>query len=249
MKELFLSLLNNQVFLSAAGAALGGFVGVVAFFLIRFIVELCRLKPKHIQTYKCANELNQGQSNEMDGELLHHHGKRIAIGEDYKKVGARNPVWEWTKDPVGRTPIGASIIYGPYSTDPTEPGLYNATFVIKGIGFSKPAEIIKDLILLELDANKIIPGYFPSNATVAVIEQHQKMSRRFIRVSDLAKRGCWWKSGWHKFKIRFYSDGQGTWEYRIYPYSENIDQQGSNVRILFDSIIIHKTNKFLLPWA
>ena len=94
-------------------------------------------------------------------------------------------------------------------TDPTEPGLYTATFIIKGMGFSKPEEITKDLILLKLDVNKTIPGYMVANMQLNIIPQQYEVARRFVHVSDLAK------GGWRKYKVPFYSNGQGIWEYRI----------------------------------
>ena len=138
---------------------------------------------------------------------------------------------------------GDAVIYGPYSTDFPEPGLYSATFVLRGIGFTKPAEIIDDLILLEVDVFKTIPSQsFPAPGV-----QH-KVMRRFIRVSQLAE------GGWKKFHLRFYSDGRGLWEYRVFAYDgldnkpDNIVTFGSQIRILFDKIIIRKINKFSLPW-
>lgn len=237
-------LLKDTTFLSAVGAAVGGFIGVVLFFIIRIGVELCRLKSKEVHSYKCGNELNQGQQNEVDGELLHHHGRRVADKSEYESLDAKNPLWEWSRNAVGRG-AGASLIYGPYTTDPSEPGLYKAIFKIKGIGFSKPKEIINDLILLKLDVNKTIPGYAVTNSQLSIIPQQYEIGRHFIRVSDLAK------GGWHSYEVPFYSDGQGIWEYRIYAHDshpDNIGQFGSNVRILFDTITIKKIRKFQLPW-
>jgi hypothetical protein len=231
------------IFWSAAGSAIGGLCGVIIFFLVRLLVEWMRSKPSDIHTYLCGNDLNQGQPNEADGELKHHHGSRISHRAEYQALDASNPLWEWTRTPAGQG-AGNSVIYGPYSTDFAEPGLYSATFIIRGIGFAKPAEIINDLILLEIDVLKTIPSQLTPGPGV----QH-KISRQFIRVSELAE------GGWRKFELRFCSDGQGLWEYRVFAYDgldnkpDNIGTFGSQVRILFDKVIICKINKLSLPWV
>ena len=232
----------TTTFWSAVGSAIGGFCGVIIFFLIRLLIEWKRSKPSEIHTYFCGNDLNQGQSTEMDGDLKHHHGRRISDRADLHALDASNPLWEFTRTAVGRG-TGSSVVYGPYSTDFAEPGLYSATFIIRGIGFAKPREIINDSILLEIDVLKTIPPQTPGPSV-----QH-KISRKFIRVSELAE------GGWQNFELRFYSDGQGLWEYRIFAYDglddkpDNISLFGSQIRILFDKVIIRKINKVSLPWV
>jgi len=238
---------TGSVFLTAAGAAFGGFLGVVAFFLLRFYIEWVRSKPAHVRTYLFGNSLNQGQEDETEGELLHHHGRRVTDQNELNELDAKNPLWEWTKEPVGRN-SGAAVVYGPYATDFTEPGLYSAAFIIRGIGFTKPSEITKDVILLELDVNKSISKYTTFEDKLAAYAAQYKIARRFVRVSEIAV------GGWQSFELKFYSDGQGLWEYRVFAYdglynkADNIGRFGSEVRILLDKVIINKVRQFSLPW-
>lgn len=226
-----------EIFYSAFGAAIGGFIGVIIFYLVRLFIEWRQTRPSVVRIYLCGNDLNQGQDPESDGELKHNHGKRISNENDYRKLGVKNPIWEWTRTPAGGS--GASVIYGPYSTDFAEPGLYSAIFSIRGIGLTKPTEIIKDLPLLELDVLKTIWSEGVQN----------KVARKFIRISDLAP------GGWRDFELRFYSDGQGLWEYRVLAYDgldgkpDHIANLGTEVRILFDKITIRNIKKFQLPPA
>ena len=100
------------VFWSSVGAAAGGFIGVICFFLVRLYFEKQRTKPKLIRDYLCGNERNQGQETEAEGELMHHHGRRVSDPKELQKLGVTHSVWEWTKNRVGRG-AGASTIYGP----------------------------------------------------------------------------------------------------------------------------------------
>src|ERR1700746_2639402 len=111
-------------------SAFGGFAGVLGFFFVKWVIERITTRKKFVVEYLCASELNQGQPTESAGELMHHHGKRISDIEELKVFRAKNPVWEWTRDAVGNG-SGASIIYGPYTTDFIEPGVYSVTFTIK----------------------------------------------------------------------------------------------------------------------
>lgn len=112
-------------------------------------------QPKFIATYQCASDINRGQVGEVEGELKHHHGKRVDSANELTKLGVNNPVWEWTRDRTGDNPFkgpGGSLFYGPYATDFTEPGLYSITFRILGKGFTKPTEITNDVNLLTVRA-------------------------------------------------------------------------------------------------
>jgi len=63
------------------------------------------------------------------------------------------------------------------------------------------------------------------------------------------------KGGWLDFELKFYSDAQGVWEYRVHAYDgvdgrpDNVRRFGCDVRILFDTVTIRKLNKLNLPWA
>ena len=64
--------------LSSIGSALGGFIGVMLYFNFKLGKEEKKTKPITISEYLCASEQNQGQENEYEGELMHHHGIRIS---------------------------------------------------------------------------------------------------------------------------------------------------------------------------
>jgi hypothetical protein len=243
------SLLNNQFFWNAAGSALGGFVGVVVFFLVRLIIEKNRSRPTLVRTYQCASDINKGQAVEIEGELKHHHGKRVDNREELEKLGVSNPVWEWTRDRAGDNPLpkGASIFYGPYATDLTDPGLYLIIFKIRGVGFTKPKEVTNNANLLRLDVNCILPEIVGLPQGVANVPKHEDAARLFVRVSDLAE------DGWREFKLQVWSNGRGVWEYRAWAFDgsgfspDNFDKLDKGVRIFFDTVIITKISKFNLP--
>src|SRR5713101_1847330 len=119
MFPLFISLLKDQTdqtFLNALGAAAGGFLGVSVFFLVRLGIEKLRARPKLVRRYSCAHDQNVGDANEYEGQLMHHHGRRLTDKTDLKKIGKNAPVWEWTRSRCGREQ-GDTVIYGPYTTD------------------------------------------------------------------------------------------------------------------------------------
>ena len=68
---------TSTVFWSAVGSAVGGFGGVIIFFLLRLFIEWKRSSPSNIQSYLCGNELNQGQPSETDGDLKHHQANEF----------------------------------------------------------------------------------------------------------------------------------------------------------------------------
>lgn len=262
LSEFLTQLLDN----SLVGSALGGFLGVCIFFIVRFIFAWFRSKPQPIATYLCAHTVNQGQATESFGQLMHHHGKAITEESEYKKLGAKNPIWEWTREPVGLG-RGESVFYGPYTTDAVEPGLYKAIFSIKTIGMMSKDHIESqlDVPLLELDINRsrdetstaiVDDGAYGPRHFVTPYQSQQRMSRRYIRASDLAR------DGWQEFELQFYSDGTGIWEYRALAYDgqdkngtgtrpDNISQFSpkDKLRILFDRVSIVRVNKLALPWT
>jgi hypothetical protein len=235
------------MFLSAIGSGVGGFIGVIAFFCARVLFEWWRSKPKELKIYLFGNSQNRGQLGEFEGELMHHHGRYVNELES-RRLGVEHPVWEWTKECVGRD-SGASVIYGPYSTDFAEPGLYSCTFCIRGIGFPKEFEIQNDLILLQLDVNQVTSQYYITEKGPTELKAQNQIARKFIKASDLARQG------WQEFELPFYSDVHGLWEYRVIAYDgldnkpDNIGKFGFDARIFFDKIIIKQKNKFHLPWV
>lgn len=236
-----------DIFWSIVGSALGGFLGVILFFIVRWQMEIAKTKPRLIREYLCASELNQGQPNEFKGELMHHHGRCIIDQNELKLFNAESPVWEWTNAEVGNGK-GFSIIYGPYTTDFDEPCMYSVTFVMKSIGLAQPKSKIDDIILLELDVNTSIPDYAmrPSGDFINFYYQNQ-FAKGYVRISDLAEKG------WVDCVLRFYSDAKGIWEYRIMPYEGHKDPHNPlkeiapDARIVFNKVIIHKIPKFQYP--
>jgi hypothetical protein len=243
------SFLDNA-YSNAAGAAAGGFLGVLLLLLVKWLIEQVGSCPKTIANYQCASDINRGQKNEVEGELKHHHGKRIDDANELIRIGADNPVWEWTRERTGDNPFvngGGSIFYGPYATDLTEPGLYQVIFKIRGIGFTRPEEITNDVNLLRLDVNCILPEIVGLPQGAANVAKHEDAARRFVRVSELAKEG------WQEFILQVWSDGRGTWEYRAWAFDgagfkpDNFDRLGKDARIFFNTVTIKKISKLNLP--
>jgi hypothetical protein len=244
MCQLLKALLEDYIFMSALGSAIGGFFGVLIFYWIRLSIEKRHAAPRLIKTYLCGNECNQGQATESEGELMHHHGRRIINQDELGKLEINYPVWEWTKEPTGKGK-GDSTIYGPYSSDFSKPGTYLATFRVKALGLSPSSEITNDLILVHLDVFRTTKEYLINNG-----EHHAKsevIAIKYIRASELAAKG------WVDFKLPFYSDARGIWEYRFFVNDgmdskpNNIDKFGTNVRVFFDDVKIYRTKEIYVP--
>ncbi len=242
-----------QIFWNALGSGIGGFIGVLIFFSVRAAIEKYRTKPQFVTRYYVANDLNVGQEKESYGQILHGYGSRITDENDLEKYGFKNPVWEWKKENVKNI-----LIYGPYATDLNEPGKYRIEFTIKGIGFSKPDEIIKDYILFEIDVLETVSRTEPRNETdptrrllfsdVIRFSESNIIGKKYLRVSDLAN------SRNSKFCIIVNSNGKGIWEYRASAYDgtggseDNLSKFGNTIRIFFDKIEVYKIRDYHLPW-
>jgi len=236
---------------SGLGSAVGGFLGVIVFFICRLLFEKKQATPLLIREYLCANDQNDGSQDEEEGELMRHHGRRLSEKKDYEALGASHPIWEWNRDEKGRGPVPqeyASVIYGPYSTDFSEPGTYQATFKIRAVGLPRPADLRKDRILLTLDVNQTIKQYVPLPDGARDDRVQRRIAVHYVRAKKLAEEG------WQSITIPFYSDGSGVWEYRIIAKDgkgdkpDNILELGPNVRLFFDSVKIEQVRKFQLPW-
>ncbi len=241
------SWLTDSGFLSSLGSAVGGFVAILLFFGIRSVVAYFRSRPKLLRTYFCANCLNRGNvEKEMAGEIQHNRGRLVSDKEELKKLGTKNDLWEYSKDPV-HGGHGSCIFYGPYSTDFSEPGSYCATFRIRGVGLSRPEELFEDYILLELDVSKKNTKFVPTEKGIAAFQYDTTMCRRFVRITELAA------GGWKEFDLHFQADTHGIWEYRCFAYdglnerADNCSNLGKSVRILFDSVAIKKIRRFEIP--
>lgn len=229
-------------FLTAFGAALGGFLGASLWFFVRFLIQRLRSKKDLIKEYSCASNINIGVQHEVDGELKHHYGKRIDNDSELN-----NPVWEWNCKPT-EAGSGDAVIYGPYSTDFTESGKYSVIFRVRGMGFTQLKDITRDVPIILLDVNRSIEQYIPVDGKIKNVQAQNRFAVRYVRVSELAF------GGWENFELVFNCDGTGVWEYRVYAYDgvslkqDNISQFGSNIRIFFDKICISKINKSDIPW-
>lgn len=234
------------VFWSSLGAACGSFVGVLLFFLVRIWFHKRQAQPKIVRAYLCGNNRNQGQSTESEGELMHHHGIRVTDSAELNKLEIDHPVWEWSRNPVGRG-AGSSVIYGPYATDFPRPGTYSAVFRIKATGLSHPDDISDDVVLLQLDVNKTTPEYMPTGQTILILKAQYQAAIKYVRASELSQQG------WVEFTLNFYSDAQGIWEYRViandglHNKHDNIGRFGKDARIFFDTITIKEVKEMRLP--
>ena len=230
------------------GAALGGFIGASIWFFLRFLIAQVRPNKNVIKSYLCANEINLGDKNEVDGELKHYHGKKVHDYSELKSLGFKNPVWEWTKEIVGNVASGDAVIYGPYSTDFAESGIYSVAFMVKGMGFTQSKDITKDRLVLLLDVNRTIEQYVPDGDKIKNIQPQNRFAVRYVRASELATLE------WKSFELVFNCDGPGLWEYRVYAYDgvslrpNNIGKFDENIRIFFDKVTISKINKVQISW-
>lgn len=237
---------STEIFSTSFGAALGGFLGASIWFIVRSLIARLRPNKNVIKSYSCANRINLGDNNEMDGELKHYHGKRV---DNYSELRFKNPVWEWTKKAVGNVESGDAVIYGPYSTDFAESGKYSVAFMVKGMGFTQPQDITRDVPVLLLDVNRSIEQYVPVDGKIKHVIAQNRFAVRYVRASELAT------SEWQSFELVFNCDGPGLWEYRVYAYDgvslqpDNIiGEFGPNVRIFFDKVTISKINKVQISW-
>ncbi|WP_125196197.1 hypothetical protein [Leptospira kmetyi] len=151
---------------------------------------------------------------------------------------------------------GESIFFGPYTTDLNEPGKYEISFYLKGVGFSTAEEIKQNYLILELDVNEIIErteimdhGTDYKILQPATFPQMNTIGKKYIRVNDLISNKN------KPFILPITSKGYGIWEYRCFPY-DGTDERNDNlavfektVRIFFEKVVIKKVNKFNLPWA
>ncbi len=244
--------ISSESSAQAFGAAIGGFFGVILFFLARLIVEYFRSRPKKVKTYRCVTRLNRGDPSEMKGELEHHRGKVLSDWKELKKLRVKHEVWEWSREAT-KAGKGECLFFGPYSMDSTEPGLYAAVFRIRGHGFQKPKEIEDnwDLLVLDVLRTRTETGLSADGKTLVRYPLQEEFARQTIRVKDLTR------SGWRDYELRFYSDGKGTWEYRCWAFdgavqgglNDLIKNCGTGVKIYFDEVTVKQLKKFNLPWG
>jgi hypothetical protein len=120
---------SSETFSNAVGSALGGFVGVLIFFLVRLGFEAWKNRKRTVREYPCVTALNRGSATEQKGEFQHHRGNLVADAATLKELGVSRDIWEWSSIATAAG-NGTSIFFGPYSMDAAEPGIYTATFRI-----------------------------------------------------------------------------------------------------------------------
>lgn len=222
--------------------------GSIALIMIFFqiVVAWRRAKDLKVQSLSCAPSHNNGQKEEIQGELMHHHGHRIDKSNDLKMIGEKHPVWEWSRKETGRDASRSTVIYGPYFSTFDEPGIYRARYRIIAKGFQKPPSG-ENLPLLLLDILRTQEAFYRPENTIKGT-QHQ-VSARIVFFDDLADE----KKG-HEFDLSFHYPGEDLWEFRVTAFDgtagrpDNIAKYGESVRIFFDSITIFKIRKFKFPW-
>jgi hypothetical protein len=214
-----------------AGGTVGAVILSVFYYVIQSIRNWLSKQPKLIKIYYAITKQNFGQENESEGQLLHHWGKK---SEDYicrcwfcsKTI----EVWEWSSSNVGRPHTGKeSVLHGPYSSDCSEPGYYKAIFWIKGINTGK---IPEDPILFKLDVNHLVVENLlivdPRTQTPQIVDPklHTSIVNQYVRKSDL------FENKWTPFELTFYSKGNGTWEYRVFPFNRVHNEIRDNLKVL-----------------
>ena len=219
---------------SAVGSGSGAFFGFATVFFIRWGFQALRSKPQTVQRYDAVSTLNRGARGEQNGELKHHFGEITTDPDNPKRQ-----VWSCTNQKAGDHDAEASaFLYGPYSNDCDEPGVYIARFRVRGVQFPKPEEIDVDRNLIELDVAQNYHvlrdnGWGGVNSRVAVA---------YVKTKSLAR------AGWYNYDVRFHSDARGTWEYRVIKYEDNLSRYGHDARVLVDSVIVLKcASSFPLP--
>jgi hypothetical protein len=176
--------------------------------------------------------------------MMHHHGKPVTDEKAFTNLDVTNPIWEFTKDRIGRG-AGASIIYGPYTNDFHRPGDYSATFKIRGIGFPRqsdvPGDLNQNVFMLDVLQTEILGAE----------RKHNIVALGYVKVRGLAREG------WQEYKLDFSTDGAGIWEYRVFPFFHNggpevempaILEKFGAAKIYFDTVVIRRARQ-TVAWS
>jgi len=228
-------------------SGLGGFAG--AYIFIRIIIEfILWLIIRKINTYIIADKAS---GPEVPGKMIRRAGRSISSEDASKEYEVKHKIWVWDNDTIkeginGEGEKSSSVIYGPYSTDFSEPGFYSVSFKIRGVDFRSPSED-NDLELIELDVDRSMYRVVVVKDRIENGQEQNIFSRKFIRLSNLSD------SGWHNYTLKFYSDAQGIWEFRIHPFDgkakspDNFSLIDYPFKILFDTVTVKKHHHFKLP--
>lgn len=220
----FLTTHGENLLVGALGGTVGG---VLTIFLIFFIRGLIFKEKTRMATYQCLTEQNDGQPGESAGQLMHHLGV------------AHKGNWKYTAAPAGNitTAKSTSMIYGPYTTDMTIPGIYEIRFIFKG---SCPKKL-RDKPLFQIDCTSATLRDGKIGAEVAI------QGINYILGSDLKKE--------NSFKsVIIRSEETKIREYRIIPFNGEhgdgekpdnlaIGESGEIVDAEFIRVEIWKINK------
>lgn len=187
-----------------------------------------------IRAYKCSGTRNNGSETEFQGELLHH------FGEPGNLEG--NEVWIHRKNSkkCGRPALSQdATLWGPYSTDCTNPGHYKATFRVKFDPGTNSRTEYSELLLFQFDVlcfRQTFDSYSGSKG------EQLFLGKRFLRFSDFSP------NKWITIDVPFYSNGTGMLEYRALAFNEgnlndrpnNFSQLKHDFTFYFDWVKIYK---------
>ncbi len=199
---------SSSIFWSALGGAIGGGIVTSLPWILRTF-----LKGK-IKRYQSVTEQNHGQNDETRGEIYHGYGNRIPCNVAQKNgINTKIDLWEWRTGMNKRK--ASSILYGPYASDfAGKAGNHQVKFKIMGRNFKKD----DDRKIIELEAAKLEAIYIKEGSNIIEKQPQNVLCRRFISAKDLARKG------FQIYTCKFYSDGNGVWEYRINIY-DGVDRQ------------------------
>jgi len=247
--------LQDSTFLNAFGSAIGGFVGVFIFFLIRWLLALYISRKKKVQSYTVANHANKLPASEqtVHGAIIPSCGSASTPPRDLASSMADKQVWKYTakhESQNGESDRSGNIFYGPYSSLP-RPGHYKATFRICAEGLPDGKDE-HDYLLLELDVAQGLQSLIQRNNGPCHVSNVQTIARHFVRISDLRPKARS-TNKWVEIDIIFYSDAKGLWEFRAYAYNGKdnrpnfIKKCGDAFAIYFDSVDVYLVPDIEIP--
>jgi hypothetical protein len=232
-----------KAFMAAFGSALGGFLGVMLFYMKKRRDAFQDAEPIFITEYECGIVSNTDPYDYEYGKMRHHRGKPCKLDDG-------RFVWEWTRD---KTVSGAGdmTVYGPYTNDYSRPGEYRATFLVKVQGLPEnKSKLNADPVLLELDVNKVLETTGISKNEIVSKEHQVRVAVKYIKASELIGEN------WEKIELNYYSDCTGVWEYRIAVFDgthekrrDNISKLkcDSDIKLFFDKIKIERISEYRPP--
>lgn len=229
-------------------SAVGGFVAVLAYFVIRLLVSCSRAKRTVFREYQIANSQNQEIDKGTRGEIHQGCGIRVDGIEHLKRIGAQRAVWAYSKKNIPKDGQHRAIFYGPYTSDFAHAGRYAAKLRLRADGVSNINKSGLNPVVFELEVARQQVEFINENGNTRLIQMSPVVARRFIRLSDL-------KDGeWLILEVEFFADGTGIWEYRGWPYDGLNDGRpdamslcGDDFVLYFDSISLESRPELKIP--